>query len=290
MIIKPVDKAAEFGRLRKGDMNKKWLVTGFDSFDGPLDVPGNFRLAKSYMSIFTGYPSSGKSEFLDAILINMALLHKWKTIYYSPENFPVEMHMGKLGEKFIGKHIMEFDKEESKEALTFMNEHFTWMDPEEPELDTLLAMATNAVKADGLDCLVIDPWNSVTHHRGSAAVHEYLQEALTKVIRFGRKHNVHVSIVAHPKIPVKDKSGDYPVPDLYSISDGAMWRNKADYGFVIHRPDLAKNEVSVYIQKIKYKWMGKPGMRDFHYDVRSGRFKAFGEKEFLLPTEIQAPF
>jgi twinkle protein len=290
MLIRPRDKAAELGRLRTGGAERKGLSMGFDCFDGPSDIAGNIKIAKSYLSIFTGYPSSGKSEFVDAIMMNMALVHGWKTLYFSPENHPIEEHLSKLAEKYMGKPIYKFQKDEAKISIEFLHQFFTWMDPEDPSLDKLLELAMIQLKDGGIDALVIDPWNSVTHHRGGELVHEYLQVALTKLIRFSRRYNVHVAIVAHPKIPQKDKDGAYPTPDLYSISDGAMWRNKADYGCVVHRPDITKNRVEIHWQKRKYKWMGTPGIRTMDYEVPTGRFKATDEKEFLLPTDVEAPF
>lgn len=290
MLIRPMDKAAEFGRLRKGEINRKGLITGFNCYDGPIDKPGNFRIAKSYMMVVTGYPSSGKSELLDAILVNMFLLHGWKTLYFSPENFPIEMHICKIAEKITGKAIIELTQEESRAVLTKINSHYSWMDPDEPELDAILEIATKEVKDNGLDCLVIDPWNNVDHKRGQTMVHEYLSSALAKVLRFCRKHNIFCAIVAHPKTPIPDKNGNYPEPDLYSISEGAMWRNKADYGLVVHRPDQSRNRVKTMLQKRKFKWMGTPGTREMDYDMRTGRFKSVEDKEFLLPTEVEAPF
>lgn len=291
MRIKPRDKAAEFGRLRKSGVERSGLSMGFDCFDGPISQPGNIRIAKSYLSIFTGYPSSGKSEFVDAIMLNMSIVHGWKTIYFSPENHPIEEHVAKLSEKYIGVPVYKMQKEQGRNAIEFLNQYFTWIDPDNPSLENLLELAMSELQENGLDCIVIDPWNSVTHSRnGQELVHEYLQVALTKLIRFSRKYNVHVAVVAHPKNPQKDKDGNYPTPDMYSISDGAMWRNKADYGCVVHRPDITQNRVEIHWQKRKYKWMGTPGIRTMDYDIPTGRFKATDEDEFLLPTDIQAPF
>lgn len=283
MIIKPLDRIDQFKLIRSGERNKKGLSTGYHEMDD------NIKLAKGYLSIITGYPSSGKSEFLDAILTNMAIAHKWRVLYYSPENHPVEGHMSKLAEKYVGKPITEFSDKAIKSSLEFLDHHFTWMYPENPELDTLLALAEETYKKDGLDCLVIDPWNAVTHHR-TGMLHEYLSEALSKVIRFARDNDVLVCVVAHPTKPQKDKDGSIPVPTLYDISDGAMWRNKADYGIIVHRPDMSKNAIDVYIQKIKFKWMGQVGSQSFDYDYRSGRFKHVSQTQYLLPGEEQQAF
>jgi twinkle protein len=284
MIIKPEMLSDKFFELRKIPTKSKTLSTGF------LDLDEKMRLAKRYLMIVTGYPSCGKSEFVDSLIINQALMHQWSTIYYSPENHPVEEHMAKLAEKFIGKPILEFKEPEMHKALAFLQEHFTWMYPEEPDLDTLLRLAEEEATLRKIDCIVIDPWNSVTHKRGKELIHEYLSEALTKVIRFARTHKVLMAVVAHPKLPTKDKDGNILPPTLYDISDGAMWRNKADYGIVCHREDMSKNEIEIRVQKVKYKWMGKVGNIVLDYNYKNGRFKSKNDDDFYLPTDIQAPF
>jgi len=292
MIIEPKQLAAEFGRVRTGSLNKKGLITGFDCFDGPLNEAGNIRIAKQYMSIWTGYPSSGKSEFLDAILVNMAILHGWKTLVFSPENLPLESHMAKLSEKYMGRNILTFSKDDNRTAMAFLSKHFAWLDPdaEAPEFDLLIEQCKRGKKEFDIDCFVIDPWNSVLHDQGTLRSDQYLQKALTIVTSIARRYDIHFAIVAHPKMPTKDKKGNYPTPDLYSIADGAMWRNKCDYGFVIDRPDQSENVVDIHIQKRKFKWMGTPGIRCMDYDIDTGRFKPRDAKEFTLPHEVEAPF
>jgi twinkle protein len=284
MIIKPATLEKQFKSLRSGGLSKKGLSTGFDCLDD------NVRLTKGYMAIITGYPGSGKSEWLDAILVNMTLQHQWRITYYSPENHPIEQHMSKLAEKYIGKHITEMTTADLDDAMGYLTKYYTWMYPENPMLDTLLELSKEEAKSSGIDCLVIDPWNSVTHHRHGEMIHEYLSEALTKVIRFTRDMNVFTAIVAHPKVPIPDKEGNLPVPNMYSISDGAMWRNKADYGIVVHRPDMSKNAVEIYLNKLKYKHFGKLGMVEMDYNYRNGRFKGLDDQEFLLPTDTPSPF
>jgi hypothetical protein len=64
-----------------------------------------------------------------------------------------------------------------------------------------------------------------------------------------------------------------------------MWRNKCDYGVIVHRPDMSKNQAMVSVQKLKFKYMGRymsPVLMDYDREV-SGRFKALGDEAFLLP-------
>jgi twinkle protein len=248
------------------------------------------KLAKGYMSIITGYPSSGKSEFLDMLLVNLAVMPTgWKTLYYSPENHPIQQHMCKLAEKFIGKPQFEFTVNETRDSLEWLDSRFMWMYPEVPKLDIILGLAEEAFILEGFDAMVIDPWNEVLHDKSQGLTSDYLSEALMKVRRFGRKYDVHMFIVAHPKLPILDKNGCYPKPELYSISDGAMWRNKADYGWTAHRADLSKHEIEIHVQKCKYKWMMGPSRTlqapvCFDYDTKSGRFKEKFDNEFRIPT------
>ena len=282
MIIKPRSLTDKFFDLRKGSNYNKGLSTGFRSLDEVM------KLAKGYMSIITGFPSSGKSEFLDAILVNMSVLPtEWKTLYYSPENHPIELHMSKLAEKFIGKPTFEFTQQEAADALDWLDTFFTWIYPETPTLDTLLALGQEVAETSFLDAMVIDPWNEVLHNKGQHLTSDYLSEALMKVRRFGRHYNVAMFIVAHPKLPVLDKNGCYPRPDLYSISDGAMWRNKADYGWTAHRADLSRHEIEIHPQKLKYKWMGRVGPPIlFDYDTISGRFKEKFDDSYTIPGSL----
>lgn len=284
MVIRPSDLKEQFEKLRKGEARKRTLSTGFDCLDEYM------KFAKGYMAIITGYPGCGKSEWLDAVLVNMTIMHQWKVMYYSPENHPIEQHMGKLAEKYIGENILQFNPTQMTNSIEYLDSHFRFINPEIPDLDTILLRAKILLETEGLDCLVIDPWNAVTHSRGGEMIHEYLSAALSKIIKFARDKNVLVAIVAHPTKPQKDKDGNIPVPTLYDISDGAMWRNKADYGIVCHRPDMSKNQMQVYINKVKFKFMGGLGMVELDYCYRTGRFKCLNEKEFLLPNEVQCPF
>lgn len=284
MLVRPELRFEEFSKMRKVEPRKKGLSTGFQDLDQHL------LLAKRYLMGISGYPGCGKSEFLDAILINMSVMHGWRTLFFSPENHPIEEHMTKLSEKFIGKKFKSLTDDEYTKAFNHLNGFFSWIDLEEPRIDTILNLAKTEIKERGLDCLVIDPWNAVTHSRGSAMIHEYLSEALSTIIRFARINNILVAIVAHPKNPVKDKDGKFTAPTLYDISDGAMWRNKLDYGIICHRPNMLKNEIEIHIQKIKQKWMGRLGTLTMDYQWETGRFKSRLDKEFLLPTEVPMPF
>ncbi len=284
MVVTAAELAKEFSQLRNGTATRTTCSTGYPSLDPYI------RFAKRYLAIITGYPSSGKSEWLDGALVNLSLSHQWKILYFSPENFPIQEHVAKLAEKLVGKPVRQFTAQNEKTALDFLNMHFAWIDLEYPTIDEIFAWAQQRKETLGLDCLVIDPWNGIRHERSGLREDEYLMEVLTRLLNFARRENVFLAIVAHPKNPSKDKDGKFPDCTLYDISGGAMWRNKADYGIVIHRPNMAIHRLEVGVSKLKQKWMGSVGRIPLDYDQKSGRFKDIDSKEFSVPHDSSYPF
>jgi hypothetical protein len=232
------------------------------------------------------YIPTHNTEFMDAVAVNMAVQPtRWNTLIFSPENGGTESHMMRLAEKFIGKREDAFTKEDYRVALKWLDAHFTWMEHVDPTLDNVIKDAIVIAETQYLDMLIIDPWNEIMHKKNGEMIHDYLANALMRFKQFARKHNVLVCIVAHPKQTLKDKDGCYPMPELYDIADGTMWRNKCDYGVIVHRPDMSKNQAMVSVQKLKFKYMGRymsPVLMDYDREV-SGRFKALGDEAFLLP-------
>lgn len=238
-----------------------------------------FTVMPGQLNIVTGIPGHGKSEWVDALAVNLAYLHGWRIGFYSPENFPIKLHVTKIAEKYTGKpfnpgRTERMSKAELANAMDWIDGHIKWIMPESPSLDEIMDKARALVARDGIRMLVIDPWNEVEHDRPSGMSEtEYISISLSRLRKFARKHEVAVFVIAHPKSMTKDKDGAYPVPSPYDISGSANWRNKADNCFAVHR-DLADDSASVeiHVQKIKFKIVGKLGMVKFRYDRITGRY------------------
>jgi twinkle protein len=192
--------------------------TGWPTLDRIIKIqPGAFN-------ILTGVPSSGKSEFMDGLMVNTIREHKWKWAIYSPENMPPEFHFQKLAEKVIGKPMFGAGRmtvEESREAMTFLSHHVYMIMPEEECLSVgeIITKAKVCHYRHRINGLVIDPYNEVEHTRPEhMSETEYVSQFLSQVKYFGKAHDVIVFIVAHPKKMVKGDNGEYPVPDPYDIS------------------------------------------------------------------------
>jgi twinkle protein len=70
---------------------------------------------------------------------------------------------------------------------------------------------------------------------------------------------------------MKDKSGNYEIPTLYSISGSAHFYNKADNGFTVYR-NKENNTVEIHIQKVRNSWNGKVGVLEYTYDTFTRKY------------------
>lgn len=238
-------------------------------------------------TLVTGIPGSGKSEWIDAMLVNLAHSEGWKFALFSPENHPLQRHFAKLAEKHIGKpfsehrYVERMKPHELEKACGWVHRHFVFLNPPDDELtvEAVINKARSAVLRHGINGIVIDPWNELDHSRPPGLTEtEYISQCLTKLRRFARECNVHVWLVAHPTKLQKDKvTGTYPVPTPYDVSGSSHWRNKADYCIAVHRELKEGNkEVEVHIQKVRFKEIGKVGVGLLEYMSASGRYKDLG--------------
>lgn len=234
-----------------------------------------FTVRPGEMTIVTGVPNSGKSEWIDQVMLNMAQSYGWGWGVCSFENPPPE-HISKLLEKHLrlpfwdGFHARMQEGDIVKGA-GFLEDHFHFIraDDEAPTIDWVLETARAAVMRFGIRGLVIDPYNELEAHRGGLTETEYVSQMLSKVKRFAQGHDVHVFFIAHPTKMYRDKEGQIPVPTAYDISGGANWTNKADNIMVTSR-DYETGEVDIFIRKVRWKQTGKPGVVRLGYDKVTG--------------------
>lgn len=247
----------------------KGKTTGWKNLDS------HYSVIKRQFTVVTGYPSHGKSSFVDAMSMNMAMALGWKFAYFSPENYPVEMHCHKLLELYAGINMHRLNQDDVIQAMEFINQHFFFIDALEDEqtLTMILNTAQALISKYKIDGLIIDPWNEIELDKPkNESTTEFIGKSLRIARKFARRNNIHLWIVVHPIKPAKDKSGQYPVPDLYSCEGSAHWRNKADNGLCVYRHLGDDDYTEIQIQKIKYKYSGSPGSIALKYSIDSGRY------------------
>lgn len=240
---------------------------------GWVEVDGYFSVKPGQMTIVTGIPNHGKSNWLDCLTLNIAQKYGWRFGIFSPENQPLERHAAGLIEKFNKKPFNKLGDDYVETTMEWLDRHYYWILPDLDDdwsLVGILDKAKALVYRHGINGLIIDPWNEIEHRRPvNMSETDYISASLTKIRQFARLHNVHVWIVAHPSKLRKDlQTKEYPIPTPYDISGSAHWRNKADNCITVfrHFTGQREGEVDICIQKIRFSEVGKVGAAPLVYD------------------------
>lgn len=254
---------------------------------GWANVDELFTLAPGEFTVVTGVPSHGKSEFIDAMMINMIAAHGHIFAICSPENRPTPLHIAKLAEKIEGKPFLpgpteRMSPQEVIHALEWLTPHLYVIDSPEPlAIQEMIEKAKALVFQKGITHLILDPWNEFDHTRmPNQTETDYISYAISAMKRFGLRHGVHVIVIAHPTKLSRDKTGKYPIPTLYDIAGSAHWRNKADNGIVVWRPKIDEDPYycEIHFQKVRRKQNGHIGTCAMEWDPACGRY---------APTELR---
>jgi twinkle protein len=236
-----------------------------------------YTVGQGQITVVTGIPGSGKSEFTDALAVNLAERGDWFFAMYSPENFPVEGHLAKIVEKRARLPFNEGPTQRMSEAqytaaAQWALEHFVWLETDLATPDHLLELSTryNARRKLGV---ILDPWNTLDHERDGMSETDYISKVLTGVTHFVRSTNAHVWLVVHPKKIERNKDGSRPVPTPYDLAGSAHWYNKADNIITVHRDQAEGSQiVQIHTQKVRFKHMGHVGLMELRYDKVTGRY------------------
>lgn len=249
--------------------------TGWPGFDQL------YRVAPAQTNLWTGIPGHGKSEFLDALLMNTAHGSGWRIGYFSPENKPQRKHVQKLAEKLIGAPLFgvgRMSRTQYEDAIEgFLLDHYRFFGQGRlgATLDQVLSEAERITPK--INALVIDPWNMLNHTRGAKTLEtDYILDCLRKASFFVSNTGISLHIVAHPaKLQEDYKTGITKVPGLYDVSGSANWFNAIDNGFTVYR-NRETGQTDVYALKIRFKDNGETGVQSFNYDRNSGRLAQAG--------------
>ena len=236
------------------------------------------RIFSTYTGQFitvTGIPSSGKSDFVDQMVIGYNLNYQWKTAFASPENAPTYLHAHKLMRKVWQGMPTPGDINSNKwnQVADHVNDNFFFIDMERYTLESVLRKGAELVKRKGIKCLVIDPFNKIRDvDSHTDDVNRYTMEYLTKIETFAKKFDVLVFIVAHPTKMYKDKDGKIEEPNMYNIKGGGEWYDASYHGILVHRDYEAKT-VKAKVLKVKFQNLGENGAEAyFKWEPKSGCF------------------
>ena len=248
---------------------KKGYQVGLENFDNIFSTyTGQFITV-------TGIPSSGKSDFVDQMVVGYNRNYGWKTAFASPENAPTYLHAHKLMRKTWEGMPTSADIHGDKwnNVSSHVNDNYFFIDMERYTLESVLRKGAELVKRKGIKCLVIDPFNKVRDvDCKTEDVNRYTMEYLTKIETFAKKFDVLVFIVAHPTKMYKDKDGKIEEPTMYNIKGGGEWYDASYHGLLVHRDYEAKT-TKVKVLKVKFQNLGENGAEShFTWEPKSGSF------------------
>ena len=238
----------------------------------------------------TGVPSSGKSDFVDRMVVGYYLKYGWKTAFASPENKPTFLHTHKLIRKLGGWMPSKDDigTDRWNNIISKVNDNFYFIENERYDLDAVLAKGAELVKRKGIKCLVIDPYNKVKMQGASSmSIPDATMEYLTRIEAFAKKYDVLVIIVAHPTKMYKKEDGTIDEPTMYSIKGGGEWYDASYHGLLVHR-NYEQKTVKVKVLKVKFQNLGEnQAEAHFKWDHISGDYMPIEETNVnAMPWEV----
>ena len=233
------------GGILKAEVEKLWdkglppgCSTGWKSLDA------HYTVAPGQLTVVTGWPSSGKSEWLDALLVNLTR-QGWTHAVFSFENQPPALHAAKLLEKVTGQPFGagpndRIPKDRLAELVQKLSMAFGLFSTSSGgcDLNTILAKAEEWYVSYGTEKrgLVIDPYNELEHRRpNNLSETEYVSQTLSVIRQWARDLGVHVWIVAHPQ-KMRQLDGKLPIPrpDMISGCHSADTEVLTSRGWVNH--------------------------------------------------------
>ena len=255
-----------------------------------------WKWRKGEINVWTGYQNEGKSLFLNQLSVIKSYIDGDKFAVFSPENMPMDDFYNDLIEMLVGKttdpYYKDFQMTETEyvNASSFINRHFFIIYPDfDFKIDTIFEKVNYLVRKQGIEHLIIDPYNTVEHLMNAGEREDlYISRFMAKLKRFAVENNISIHLVAHQNTarPNDKDGGRYHKPNLNNIKGGGTFSDKADNVLYVWRPnraiDFRCNEVVFGSQKIKkQKLVARPKDIDqIVFDFKTNRYLFNGETPF----------
>lgn len=260
------------------------------------EIDNAWKWRNGEVTLWTGYQNEGKSLFLNQLSLIKAYFDGDKFAVFSPENMPmddfyndlIEMLVGKTSDNFYGSKQMS--ESEYISASSFLNSHFFLIYPDfDFKLDTIFEKVKYLVRKQGINHLIIDPYNTIEHLMNSGEREDlYISRFMAKLKRFSIENNISIHLVAHQNTarPNDKDGGRYHKPSLNNVKGGGTFADKADNVVFVWRPnraiDFRCTEVIFGSQKIKkQKLVARPCEVDsIKFDFIKNRYLFNGKTVF----------
>ena len=258
------DRHGQPGYHSLAELPQRGRVSEITASTGWPELDEIFKIYPGQFTMVTGVAGHGKSTLLLNIICNIARTQSIKSFLYVPEN------EGHIQEKLrliwgdrpgFSKFASEycFVQSAAPEAYDSVPKTLQWV----------LDRATVAVQRDGVELLLIDPWNELERSKPKdMLLSDYIGQCLMYLKQFCRAMNVAVMLVAHP---TKAGVEQGKTPTLADIEGSMNWYNKCDNGLIVVR-NPSGNTCHVISAKVREIGAGRRGECHFFVDAQTGIF------------------
>jgi len=263
----------------------KGMSTGFSNVDD------FYTIVPGHLTVVTGVPGSGKTAFLNQLMVNLAQSLDWKFAIQSTEIEP-PVHIAMLCAIYKGLSFFDFPEAHNSrmnetdldEAMRWVNDHFTFLESDGPaDVRGTIERLELAVMRYGSRGICIDPASYLRGKSGDGMDNDQVGHMLEEFKNFATQYECAVWLIAHPyKVRMRD-DGSSPVPKGYEISGSAHWYNRPDVGLTIHRSADNRSITEAHVWKMRYSWVGKEGRSELFFDPPTGRYT---EQPIARPGKI----
>lgn len=235
------------------------------------EVNGIFSAMMGQLVTVTGIPSHGKSSVIDDYVISLCHDLDLKASWFSPEHNPKAIHQMTFAKKVVGREFWgenRMSRQEVKDYVQYGKQklYITAQEQETPTWDWVFEKFQSQIYQYGVNIFVIDAFNKVVLDNNSKSG---IDQVLTKLTSFCIRHNVIIFLIAHPTKMTKKDDGSYTIPDLYSISGSADFRNQTHCGVTIYREFEETNESGFIIKEGKTIWITTKVKFDFQGTINA---------------------
>lgn len=275
-----------------------------------------FQWLRTYVNCWFGYGSHGKSELIRQLFLYKARFESYRWVIFAGENMShkngrvnANRYISSLAHTLLGKNPDPYfnnqpTKEQYREAINFINEHFVFVYPPtlHKNLDLILEYFQAMIDTTGADGCLIDPWNKLMHVYTSQ-IDEYLSMQFDKIKYFSVKNNIIFNICAHMSKEGRfGRDGKINKPSQHMLAGGPMWDNAMDTLVSVYKPNHGKplrvnnslpeieddpNLAIVTSHKIReHELVATPGDVTLYYNFRTRRFEFLTRLDEVYQTRI----
>ncbi len=259
-----------------------------DVYDIEVENNHNFYLETNSDKILVH--NSGKSEWLDMIIVLYNLSTKNKVGFVSIENEPFIFHYDKIAQKIFGRKPNKNDI--GTDGLTnvknYISDNYYHVHFEKRYyLEDVLAKFVELSRRKGCRIFVIDPFNKVKLKSNINSITDFTNEYHTQLDAFVKETNSHLFLVAHPNKTEQADGSDstFKMPNAYHIKGGGEHFDMS-YNILGVNRIYEQKIIQIKTLKVKFKHLGEQQKSVFYgYNTVNGRYEELESQPAIIDFE-----